>query len=630
MRIPDDKILEIRNATDIVEYIGRFVKLKKRGKNYLGLCPFHSEKTPSFNVSADKGMYYCFGCSRGGDVVKFVMEWEKATYVEAIEILAERAGITIVRTEESMQAASETEKLYNACSFAAKAFHKNLTKSEEGAFALKYFQSRGFSEKTIREFGLGYSQKGWDGLVKSAADEGIKGELLEKVGLARKRDDGSYYDAFRGRAMFPIFSTTGRVIAFGARKLYEEDKLGKYINSSETPVYHKSKILYGMFHAKESIREKDSAILVEGYADLISVVQSGTKNVVASSGTALTVEQIQLIARYTKNIVFVYDADSAGVSAMVRGVELILENDMDVRIAELPEGEDPDSFVTKNGGEAFQEALMKAITFIDFKANTLRREGKLDSPEGRAEAVRSLVQSISKIKDPLKQTFFIKDVAEKYKLYESSLYSELEKFTKKVPERFLSPGSRTAAQEGSAAKDTKGAKGANGPAEIPLEEKELLSVALEEPQQMIPFIFSHIHADEFLHPQTKEVAQLLIDEFDSKGLVDISDLTSKASSDQVRKLITDLSFDRHELGVRWEKVGARLSETRSSERAEGAIKRMKKKVLELELAENQRRMKDASLNGQETLQFLQRHQEIFKALKELEKTQLVRSKTKPE
>ena len=509
MRIPDDKIQEIRAATDIVEYIGTFVKLKKRGKSYLGLCPFHSEKTPSFNVSPDKGMYYCFGCSRGGDVIKFVMEWEKATYVEAIEILAERAGIAIVRTEESIQSASETEKLYSACSFAAKMFHRNMMKTEEGSFALKYFQSRGFSDKTIVAFGLGYSLRAWDALVKQAGEEGIKPEYLEKVGLARKRDDGGYYDAFRGRAMFPISSTTGRVIAFGARKLYDDDTMGKYINSSETPIYHKSKVLYGLSQSKEAIREKDSVVLVEGYADLISVFQSGICNVVASSGTALTVEQIQLISRYTKTVTFVYDADSAGVSAMIRGVDLILENNLDVRIAELPQGDDPDSFVRKNGADGFQEILSKAVTFVDFKANTLRREGKLDSPEGKAEAVRALVQTISKIKDPLKQSFFIKDVAEKYKLYESALITELEKFTRKVPERFLAVP--RVGGERAAAKDTKSATAVTAQQEIPVEEKELLLVAFEEPEEMIPFIFSYIRAEEFSHPQAKEVAEILID-----------------------------------------------------------------------------------------------------------------------
>jgi DNA primase len=440
------------------------------------------------------------------------------------------------------------------------------------------------------------------------------------VGLARRRDDGGHYDAFRGRAMFPIFSTTGRVIAFGARKLYDDDTLGKYINSSETPIYHKSKVLYGLYQAKEAIREKDAVVLVEGYADLLSVFQSGICNVVASSGTALTAEQIQLIARYTKNVIFVYDGDSAGVSAMTRGVDLILENNLDVRVAELPESDDPDSFVKKNGADGFQEVISKAVTFVDFKANTLRREGKLDSPEGKAEAVRALVQTISKIKDPLKQSFFIKDVAEKYKLYESALITELEKFTRKVPERFLAVPGAGKGKESTA----KGATEEKVQQEIPVEEKELLLVALEEPMQMIPFIFSYIRPEEFSHPQAREVAEILIDEFDSKGKVDVHQLLPRASTDAVRKLISELSFIPYQLGSRWEKVGARLSETRTSERAEGAIKRMKKKVLEQELAENQRQMKDASLNGDETVQFLQRHQEIFKALKEIEKAQLTK------
>ncbi len=568
-------------------------------------------------------MYYCFGCSRGGDVIKFVMEWEKATYVEAIEILAERAGIVILRTEESLQSASESEKLYSACTFAAKVFHRNMTKTDEGAFALKYFRERGFSEKTITGFGLGYSLRAWDALVKQAGDDGIKPEYLEKVGLARKRDDGGYYDAFRGRAMFPIFSTTGRVIAFGARKLYDDDTMGKYVNSSETPIYHKSKVLYGLYQAKEAIREKDAVILVEGYADLLSVAQSGIGNVVASSGTALTAEQIQLIARYTRNIIFVYDGDSAGVSAMTRGVDLILENNLDVRVAELPENDDPDSYVRKNGPEGFQEILSKAVTFVDFKANAMRREGKLDSPEGKAEAVRALVQTIAKIKDPLRQTFFIKDVAEKYKLYESALLTELEKLTRKVPERFLA-GPRSAGAEASSAAQKKDAPAHQELQEIPVEEKELLLVAFEDPMQMIPFIFSYIRADEFSHPQARAVAQLLIDEFDNTGKIEVSHLVQIAPTEEVKKLISELSFTPYQLGSRWEKVGARLSETRTSDRAEGAIKRMKKKVLEQELAENQRRMKEASLSGDEAVRYLQRHQEIFKALKEIDKAQLTK------
>ena len=355
MKIPQEKIDEIRAASDAVDVISKYVQLKKRGKDYLGLCPFHQEKTPSFSVSPQKQLFYCFGCHRGGDVVKFVMEYEKSSYVEALEQLAERAGITITRTEEAYEAANETEKLYNVMSYAARMFYTNLTKSNEGEFALAYFRDRGFTNQTMTTFGLGYSLRSWESLLKKAQEDGIDPEDLSKVGLIRRREDGSGYDTFRGRAMFPIFNTTGRVIAFGARKLYDDDTLGKYINSSETSIYHKSKVLYGLSQAKDAIRERDFAILVEGYADLISVFQAGTKNIVASSGTALTPEQIQLISRYTKNITLVYDADSAGANAMMRGVDLILEGGLDVHIVQLPEGDDPDSFVQKNGGIVYAE-----------------------------------------------------------------------------------------------------------------------------------------------------------------------------------------------------------------------------------------------------------------------------------
>ncbi len=620
MRIPEETIGEIRRATDIVEYIGMFVKLKKRGKNYIGLCPFHSEKTPSFNVSADKGMYYCFGCHRGGDVIKFVMEWEKASYVEAIEILAERAGISIQRTDDKFQLASETETLFSVCSLAARFFYRSLN-TEEGRFAYEYFRARGFSEKTITTFGLGYSPRGWEALIQHAAQEGIKTEVLEKVGLIRRREDGTAYDTFRGRAMFPIFSSTGRVVAFGARKLYEDDPLGKYINSPETVIYQKSRILYGLSQAKEAIRERDAVVLVEGYADLISVFQSGTRNIVASSGTALTSEQIQLIARYTKNIVLVYDADVAGTAAMMRGVDLILEGGLDVRIIQLPEGDDPDSFVRKNGGEAFEELLKKAVTFVDFKAAAFQREGKFETPEGRAEAVRALVQTIAIIKDPLKRSFFIKDVAEKYRLYESTLYAELEKYMKNIPERFRSSFIPSSVQQ---MKESVAAKGV--PAnETPFDEKELLAVALEDPENMIPFIFTYLQPSELSHADASEVARLLVEEFDTNGKIDVNHLLSKAPSDEVRQLIADVTFSRYQLGSRWDEVGARVSDERIWEQAGDVIKRLKRKMLEKEREENQQQLKDASLNREDTLPFLQRHKEITQKLNELEKFRFLRT-----
>ncbi|MBI2429710.1 MAG: DNA primase [Ignavibacteriales bacterium] len=618
MRIPQETIEQIRNATDIVEYIGSIVRLKKRGKDYLGLCPFHNEKTPSFSVSSSKQMFYCFGCHRGGDVVKFVMEHDKATYVEALEILAERAGIAITRTEEAYESASETERLYNAISFAARTFYNNLTKSTEGEFALDYFRKRGFTGQTITTFGLGYSLKSWDSLIAKAKEEGIPVETLEKVGLVRKRDDGTYYDAFRGRAMFPIFNTTGRVIAFGARKLYDDDNLGKYINSSETPIYHKSKVLYGLSQAKETIRQRDFVVMVEGYADLISVFQAGTKNIVASSGTALTTEQVQLISRYTKNITLVYDADSAGANAMMRGLDLVLEGGLDVRIVQLPSGEDPDSFVQKNGGDVFEEFLKKSVSFIDYKANEYQRAGKFDSPEGRTEAVRGLVQSIAKIPDQLKRTFFIKQVADTYNLYESTLYGELEKMTRRVPERFVATVRTEAEKEKSVEQP------AAVPDELPLEERELFSAIFEDPREMIPFIFRDVQPSDFSHPVAQRIALTVLTYFDEHGEIEVNQILTMVENEKERAILADIAFNRYQLSERWNLIGSKMHESRLYEIALGAIKSLKKKKFEKELNDNRLQMKNASLTGADTMPFLKRQQEIIAKLQEIEAMRLMK------
>ncbi|MEW5799637.1 MAG: DNA primase [Bacteroidota bacterium] len=618
MRIPQETIDQIRNATDIVEYIGSIVRLKKRGKDYLGLCPFHNEKTPSFSVSSSKQMFYCFGCHRGGDVVKFVMEYDKASYVEALETLAERAGIAITRTEEAYESASETEKLYNIMSFAARTFYNNLTKTTEGEFALDYFRKRGFTGQTITTFGLGYSMKSWDALITKAKEEGIPVETLEKAGLVRKRDDGTYYDAFRGRAMFPIFNTTGRVIAFGARKLYEDDNLGKYINSSETPIYHKSKVLYGLSQAKETIRHRDFVVMVEGYADLISVFQAGTKNIVASSGTALTTEQVQLISRYTKNITLVYDADSAGANAMMRGLDLVLEGGLDVRIVQLPSGEDPDSFVQKNGGEAFEEFLKKSVSFIDYKANEYQRAGKFESPEGRTEAVRGLVQSIAKIPDQLKRTFFIKEVADKYNLYESTLYGELEKMTRRVPERFVTTIRAEEEKEKSAEQPTA------IPDDLPLEERELFSAIFEDPREMIPFIFRDVQPSDFSHPVAQKIALTMLNYFDEHGEIEVNQILAMVENEKERSILANIAFNRYQLSERWNEIGSKMHESRLYEIALGAVKTMKKKKLEKELNDNRLQMKNASLTGGDTMAFLKRQQEIIAKLQEIDAMRLMK------
>lgn len=621
MRIPEHKIEEVRRSSDIVDVISGYVKLKKRGKNFLGLCPFHTEKTPSFNVSPDRQMYHCFGCGVGGNVFTFVMEQEKVSFVEAIRTLAERAGISLPEEGgESREAATESEELYNVCRAAARFFHNNMMNTIEGKLALEYFRHRGFSDETIRLFGLGYSMNAWDALLKHADDEKLSREMLVKAGLLIKREDGSgYYDRFRGRAMFPIFSVAGRVIGFGARKLREDDPLpGKYINSPETPVFVKSRSLYGISHAKEAIREHEFAILVEGYADLISVYQAGIKNVVASSGTALTEEQIELISRYAKKITLVYDADSAGSKATLRGVDLIIEQGLDVRVAELPEGDDPDSFVKKRGAEAFQELLGNALSFIDYKARMFQLQGLLETPEGQAEAIRSIVETIAKMKDELKRGFYIKHLSERYGIYESSLYRELEKVLGKerTRERFARQReveSQTPSNEAQSAsmKDTH----ANP---VPAAERDLIKLMLEHGNEMVNYVFSHVNPSHFSHPVSAEVLQLLLPHVEHDQDWDMNTLINESEDDALRRFIADISFSRYELSKGWKELDATPEEADPGEVAERCMIILRKQELDKLLAENQRRMKDAAAEHADVRKFIELHQTYLREKKHLE------------
>ena len=356
MIIPENKIEEVRSAVNIVDVISEFVQLRKRGKNYVGLCPFHQEKTPSFTVSSDKQIFNCFGCHKGGNVFKFLMDLQNISFVEAVQDIAKRAGITL-EFQESMpsEEQSEQEILYDINTMAARFFSNNLLQSLQGEIARSYFSDRNIKIQTQRIFGLGYSIPDWESFLKYAKENKIDLEKAQYLGLIEKNDRGGYYDKFRGRVIFPIFSPNGRVIAFGGRIMEKAENAAKYLNSPESIIYSKRRSLYGLYHSKDEIRRLDKAILVEGYMDLISLFQNGVKNVVASSGTALTEEQVKMLSRYTKNVVVFYDADPAGVKASLRSIELLVRQDFDVKIAELPKGEDPDSFINKYGREEFAD-----------------------------------------------------------------------------------------------------------------------------------------------------------------------------------------------------------------------------------------------------------------------------------
>jgi DNA primase len=617
MRIAEDKIDEIRTAHDIVELISGFVRLKKRGKNYLGLCPFHTEKTPSFTVSAEKQMYHCFGCGKGGNIFTFLMEMDKVSFVEAVRSLASKAGIQI--PEEGRPAAEEQtefENYYAVCRFAGMHFFRNLTETEEGKDALNYFYKRGFTDETIRTFGLGYAMNSWEVFVNKARAEGFKDEDISKVGLARVREDGSMYDYFRGRALFPIFSTQGRVIGFGARKMREDDAIaGKYINSPETPIYNKSRVLYGLFHSKDSIRQEDNALMVEGYADLISLYQAGIQNVVASSGTALTEEQLVLIRRYSKNLTLVYDADTAGSSATVRGIDLALEHELNVNIVELPEGDDPDSFVQKHGGNEFRERLKNTVSFIDFRAKQFKLAGAFTTAEGKTQAVRSLVQSIAKMKDELKRNFYVKEVAEKYDVYESVLFHELEQ-TLSQGKRLQRSGSLQKA--GYSAHQTV----AEIPAipekkVIPPEERDILKLILEGNPDVIRFILSNISLIQFSDERAQRLGQLILDLYDEHGTIDAPAIVNEVQDYELKNLITDLALSRYELSPKWQEMEKEIDVPDPMMIAKDAVVAVRRKAIQKERENNKRLQDEAKNQGQDVKPYQHREMELYEMLKQL-------------
>ena len=427
--ITGETIEKIKETARIEEVVGDFVHLKKRGSSLIGNCPFHGEKTPSFHVSVSKGIYKCFGCGVAGDSVRFIMEHEKYSYPEALKFLANKYNIEVEETVETVQdleAQNTRESLYIVSQFAANYFEDQMWNSQEGkTIGLSYFKERGFREDILKKFNLGYSPDVWDALTQDAVKNKHAEEYLEKTGLAIRNDKGKLYDRFRGRVMFPIHNFTGRVIGFGGRTLKTDKNVPKYVNSPESEIYHKSNVLYGLFHAKKAIRDQDNCYLVEGYADVLSVHQANIENVVASSGTSLTIEQIRLISRFTQNVTILYDGDAAGIKASLRGLDMILEEGLNVKVVSFPAGDDPDSYMHKVGAGAFKTYIEdNRKDFILYKANILLADAGND-PIKRAGIIRDIVESIAKIPDNIKASVFIRECSSLLQIEERILLTEL-------------------------------------------------------------------------------------------------------------------------------------------------------------------------------------------------------------
>lgn len=428
--IQQETIQQIIDAADIVEVVSDFVSLKKRGVNYIGLCPFHNEKTPSFTVSPAKGICKCFGCGKGGNSVAFIMEHEQMTYVEALRYLARKYHIDIVEreeTEEERIQKNERESLLIVTDYAKKRFVETLAHDREGtSVGLSYFKERGFRMDTIKKFELGYCKNNWADFSDKALQDGYESKYLIDAGLSINGNKG-LIDKFRGRVIFPIHSVSGRTVGFGGRILSNDKKTAKYLNSPESAIYHKSKELYGLYFAKKSIVQDNKCFLVEGYTDVISLHQSGISNVVASSGTSLTTEQIRLIKRFTSNITVLFDGDMAGVKASLRSIDMLLAQSMNIRVLLLPDGEDPDSFAKKHSSSEFKEYIINhEEDFIHFKVNLIKKEAQND-PVKKAELIRDIIRSIATIPDNITRSVYIKNCSTLLDIKEETIYQQITK-----------------------------------------------------------------------------------------------------------------------------------------------------------------------------------------------------------
>lgn len=472
--IPQDTVDKILDSAQIVDVISDFVSLKRRGANYIACCPFHNEKTPSFYVSPAKGIYKCFGCGKSGTAVGFVMEHESMTYVEALKYLARKYGIEVKEKEDSPEeiaARQRNESLLLVMDYTEQFFKDSLKTQEGRSIGYAYFRSRGLEDATIEKYGLGWSPKSGHALAEAALAKGYKEEFLTATGVCIKRNDGSLIDKFYDRAMFPIHSVSGRVIAFGGRTLrsdYKTANIGKYVNSPETEIYDKSRSLYGIYFAKSEISKLDKCYLVEGYLDVLSMHQLGITNVVASSGTSLTVPQIRLIKKFTDNVTIMYDGDAAGIHAALRGIGLILKEGLNVRVVLLPDGDDPDSYSQKHNLEEVQTFLQaNEQDFIEYKTDLLLGQSGND-PLKKAELINDIADTIALIPDQIKRAVYVQSAAVKFGINEDALYARILNTRQKMIDDERKEAERERMREERQARDNAG--GQSVPGDIPLPE----------------------------------------------------------------------------------------------------------------------------------------------------------------
>ncbi|MEQ8237645.1 MAG: DNA primase [Cyclobacteriaceae bacterium] len=563
-------IEEIKQKMDIVEVVGDFVTLKKSGSSYRALSPFTNERTPSFYVVPSKGIFKDFSSGKGGDSITFIMEVDGLSYVEALKYLAKKYNIEIIeegRSEEFDAQQSKRESLFIVMNYANEQFQKILWEHEDGrAIGLSYFKERGFSEESIKKFELGFTLDEWDYLLQSAKKEGYQEEILEQAGLIVKKED-KIYDRFRSRVMFPIHNITGKVVAFGARILNTDNgsnkKQPKYLNSPETELYHKSNVLYGIFQAKQAIRQADNCFIVEGYTDVISMHQTGITNVVSSSGTALTEDQIKLISRYTKNVTVIFDGDQAGIKASIRGIDMLLEGGLNVKAVALPEGEDPDSQARTLGTSAFQHFIeSESQDIIQFKTKLFLKEAKGD-PVKKAEVIKDIIRSISKIDDPVKRTVYLKECSDLLGIQESVLISEQNKLLiQKSREKGKSDYSDSY-QELPPELQENLIEGVDIVKVIELQERESIRVLVnygkhqiksvdKDNESLISYYLSEMEEINFTNAIYHEILEIIKEKLSEGEIID-GEYLLQNGSEEVKRVVVDLMTPKYELSENWSK-----------------------------------------------------------------------------
>ena len=605
--ITRETIEEIKNRVDIIDVISDFVTLKRSGQNYKALSPFTNEKTASFYVVPAKGIFKDFSSGKGGDAITFVMEHEGMAYPEALKYLAKKYGIEI-KDETNVSPAdiahqSERDGLYIVMNFAKDHYRDLLLNNDEGkSIGLSYFRERGFNDRTIEKFELGYSLNQWDNLTKTALSKGYSENMLEKSGLLIKKEDGKKYDRFRGRVIFPVHNLSGKVIAFGARILTKEKDQPKYINSPETDIYHKSHVLYGLYQGKTAIRRDDFCYLVEGYTDVISLHQADIENVVASSGTSLTEDQIKLMRRFTENVTVLYDGDAAGIKAALRGVDLILKGGLNVRIVLLPDGEDPDSFSRKQGTTELKKYLKDHTQdFISFKIELYSREAGND-PIRKAEAIREIVTSISLIPDPIKRAVYLQETSNLLKIQETILFTELNKILIQDRQRKEEDHRREEAKQHAAPDIESVPTKAERVDSEELQEREMVRLLLnyadselEEDVDLLSYFISEFEDIEFLNESYAYIYNTFL-KHKTEGKLIGSDYFLEHAPQNIKNIIAELTLRKYYASPHWSsKFHIHFSDEKENltEHAHQNVLRKKYRYLQRLIEENKAKLKDA-------------------------------------